>query len=85
MLLRISTIGPTYCARMLSGSRISRPAGRVMPCSLAMAATSSGRASSTQRAMPRSWQMAAARMVRGSLPSGRTMRLLASWARLTSW
>jgi hypothetical protein len=39
-----------------------------------------GAASSTQRAMPDSWQIAAACSVRGSAPSGSTMRLSASRA-----
>ena len=49
---------------------ISRPSGSTMPWAWATAWTSSGLASSTQRAMPRAWQIAAACTVRGSRPSG---------------
>ena len=78
--LRSSHIGATYCSAMVSGSMISRLSGNVMFSDSATACTAAGLASSTQRAMPFSWQMAAARTVRGSEPSGSTMRLLASRA-----
>lgn len=64
---------------------ISSPSGSTMPWAWATARTSSGLASSTQRAIPRAWQIAAACTVRGSLPSGRTMRLPAFCARCTTW
>ena len=52
-------------------------AGEVGVSKLGDAAHFLGLPSSTQRARPRFWQMAAASMVRGSSPSGRMMRLLA--------
>ncbi|MNL42006.1 hypothetical protein D3C87_1644400 [compost metagenome] len=84
LVLRSATIGSTYRSRIRSGSRISSPGGSSMPWARATASTSAGLASNTQRAMPRAWQIAAACTVNGSLPSGRTMRLLAAWARWIS-
>ena len=73
--LRNSHMGATYCSTSSAGLRISSDSGRLTPKSLATASTSWRVASSTQRARPFSWQMAAACTVRGSAPSGRTMRL----------
>ena len=80
LLLRSSTIGATYSARMVSGSRTSSPSGSVRPCPSATCRTRSGLASSTGRAMPFSTQRIAAFTVRGSSPSGSTMRLAAARA-----
>ena len=63
---------------------ISSEAGSVTPCFLATSWISSGFPSSTQRAMPRSETMEAAATVRGSVPSGSTMRLFAARAASTS-
>ena len=56
---------------------ISTESGSVTPISCATANTAGRGANNTQRAKPFSWQIAAACTVRGSAPSGNTMRLLA--------
>ncbi len=54
--------------------------GNVTPTAAALARTWAGSPSSTQRAIPFRAQMAAALSVRGSSPSGSTIRLFACLA-----
>ena len=61
------------------------PLTNCTPWDSATRLTSSGFANSTHSAMPRSAQRIAALIVRGSSPSGNTMRLLASRASSVNW
>ena len=83
-ILRGIAVDLLVIASLNTEQPVQRGQIRLMPWARATACTSSGLASSTQRAMPRAWQMAAACTVIGSAPSGSTIRLLACWARWIS-
>ena len=83
LLLRRSTSGATYRSSDAMTSTISTEGGSTTPCFSATSWISSGFPSSTHLAIPRDATMAAASTVRGSAPSGSTIRLRSARAAST--